>query len=110
MPKNGLSVVKAAECMGGIIDDLETMPFGNLPDGFDLTRVAVNVRRENCGRAFGESVLDSGRIQVQRVVIDVDHYRSTTLPDDAGGRRNITKWGGNNFTLEAQCIDRDLEG
>jgi hypothetical protein len=87
VPADARAAVGRAERLARILDQREAVRRGDLAQRFELARVAEDVDGDDRARARRDGRLDRGRVEVERVGIDVGEHRRRALVDEAVGRR-----------------------
>src|SRR5258707_506404 len=74
--------VAGADRLRGVLDDREAVRAGDLVDRVHVGRLAVEVDRDHGPRAGRDRVLEPGRVEVERLGLDVDEDRPGPGPPD----------------------------
>ncbi len=102
--QHGLAADPYAERMSRIVDHLQSVFVGNLPDTLRVARVAVDMHRQDGRRLRRDGRLDPVGIEVARPRIDVDEYGADAVPPQRMGRGDETVRRRNHFARDAQRL------
>src|SRR5690554_7466589 len=105
-----LSVNFYAKCVGGIVNELEVVGVCDLLKGFELTWVAINVYRHDCGGVGGYGGFYFLGVEIVGVWLYIGKYGFDVVPPKGVCGGNKAEGGGDYFAGYAQCLQSCDEG
>ena len=103
------AVLFLAECMRRIIDHLQPMPVGDLPDPLHITDLSVDMDRQDRARLFRDQVFDLLRIYRIIIPLYITEHGSQPIPHDRMGRGRKGKRSRDDLALQSESLNRRLQ-
>lgn len=103
VPEHAAATVPHAKGMGSVIDQLEAVLRGNRRNGGGVARTAVAMHRQDRRHIRSDGGLNAGRIEIERLRIDVREARRVAVPQQRVRSGDKGKWRGDHLAGDLQA-------
>src|ERR1039457_5926283 len=94
---------------GGIVNDFEFVPSGDIFQGFNVAGIAVDVYRQDGLGVRVDGSFHFSRVDAAVVRVYVGKHWSAVLPQQSACGGDIGERGGDDLAGDTQCLQGDLQ-